>query len=449
MRQRDTDMLLRGWLDAAAPAAAPNGLLDSTLARTGASRSRPGWVAGLIGEALPDTRHTTRRQLLAFAVAAAVVAAMAVIGVQLANFARVGQSNPTLAPTPGPIDWRGPVPRVRGEAAMIPLLPFLEGAGSPALTGPPVVSQPWIDITSVSVHGGQLQWNIQLAESPPKASGLDPNETLIAYGLVVETTGDDVADYVIGISNETPTPGDFRVWVTNLVTGDTNEKVGGPYGVPVEFSHPDETQPATLPPSNQMVFTFLPGTRPSGVSAGDRYYAWASQTSGTEVIAWDYEPANGWPTAPAASVPVMDVAYGWPDTTHNSPGVYSWDGSQCGRLPSVGPDSCNIGFMHNGYGSGDVEIRFGVLPGGLAAGEAVTIAGRDGTYRRDTDQQEVWAVDIEGTTMAFYVSARPGTSETDLAEAHAIIDSIRAEPQDNDRGFRLVFTLETDDWDSG
>jgi hypothetical protein len=293
--QRDTDLLLRSWLDASAPSSAPDGLLDSSLARTARARSRPGWMAGLIGEALPDSRHTTRRHLVGFAVAAVLIAIMAVIGVQLANFTRVGTSHPTQAPTPGPIDWRGPVPRVSGEAAMIPLLPFLR-AGNPALSAPPDVSQPWIDITDVNVQGGQVTWYIHLAESPPKASGLDPTQTLIAYGLVVETTGDEVADYLIGISNEAPTPGDFRVWVTDLATGDTNEKVGGPYGYPVEFSHPDETQPPTDLPSNQMIFTFLPGSRPDGISgASSRYYAWASQTSGTEVIAWDYEPANGWP----------------------------------------------------------------------------------------------------------------------------------------------------------
>jgi len=251
-------------------------------------------LAGLIGEALPDSRQTTRRKLLAFAVAGAVVVAVAVIGVQLANFTRVGHSNPTLAPTPGPIDWRGPVPRVAGEAAMIPLLPFPE-AGTPALTGPPDVTLPWVDITSVTfTNSGQLTWTIQLAESPPKASGLDPNETLIAYGLVVETTRDEVADYVIGISNEAPTPGQFRVWVTNLATGDTDEQVGGPYGVPIEFRHPDERRPDD-PPGHQMLFTFLPSTKPNGFTGGSRYYAWASQTSGSEVIAWDYEPADGWP----------------------------------------------------------------------------------------------------------------------------------------------------------
>ena len=294
--QRDSEALLRTWLDASAPAAAPAELLESALASTGRVRSRPAWLAGLIGEALPDSRQTTRRQLVAFAVAAAVVALLAVIGMQVANFTRVGSDDPTLAPTPGAIDWRGPVPRVPGEAAMIPLLPFREGALNPALSDRPEVSVPWVDITDISVGAdGQVHWYIQLAASPPEASGLDPSETLIAYGLVFETTGDEVADYVVGISNAAPQSADFRVWVTNLATGRTNEQIGGPYGFPIEFSHPDEQQPETDPPSTSMVFTFLPGSRPSSLTGGSRFYAWASQTNGSEVVAWDYEPADGWP----------------------------------------------------------------------------------------------------------------------------------------------------------
>jgi hypothetical protein len=108
--------------------------------------------------------------------------------------------------------------------------------------------------------------------------------------------------------------------------------------------------------------------------------------------------------------------------------------------------------MHNGYGSGDVEIRLDVVRGGAISdggGTAVTVGGHDGIYRRIDAQQEKWIVDIEGTTIAILLSARPGTSQIDLADAHAIIDSIRTDPRDNNLGFRLVFTLTTDDWDSG
>jgi hypothetical protein len=161
-------------------------------------------------------------------------------------------------------------------------------------------------------------------------------------------------------------------------------------------------------------------------------------------------PASVSPSASAASATESEVVYGWPDTNENGAGVYSWDGSSCGR--NSRSDSCVIGFMHNGYGSGDVEIRLDVMSGGPTSerrGTAVTVAGHDGIYRRIGAGYEEWIVDIEGTTISIHLTAEPGTSEADLAEAHAIIDSMRTEPRDNDLGFRLVFTLTTNDWDSG
>jgi hypothetical protein len=77
----------------------------------------------------------------------------------------------------------------------------------------------------------------------------------------------------------------------------------------------------------------------------------------------------------------------------------------------------------------------------------VTVAGHDGYYRQIGS--EVWIAYIEGRRVQIRLTSEPGTSETDLAEARAIIDSIRTEPSDNSAGFRLVVTLSTDDWDSG
>ena len=36
-----------------------------------------------------------------------------------------------------------------------------------------------------------------------------------------------------------------------------------------------------------------------------------------------------------------------------------------------------------------------------------------------------------------------------LSEGHAIVDSMRAVPDDNGRGLSLIFRLKTNDWDSG
>jgi hypothetical protein len=156
---------------------------------------------------------------------------------------------------------------------------------------------------------------------------------------------------------------------------------------------------------------------------------------------------------PSAATPREDVK-GWPDTGENPAGTYSWNGTRCAGA------SCNLGYMHNGYGSGDVAITIGVrspAPIPEASFDVVTVAGHNGIYRRIGTQREEWIVDVdddvdddvEGTLVAILLRAQPGTSQADLAEAHAIIDSMRTEPMDTDLGFRIVFTLTTNDWDSG
>jgi len=156
-------------------------------------------------------------------------------------------------------------------------------------------------------------------------------------------------------------------------------------------------------------------------------------------------PSLPTPSAPQASAAEGEVVRGWPDTSKNLPGLYSWDGSPCAM-------SCVVGFMHNGYGSGDVEVHLDIVPEApipANGATAVTVAGHDAIYRRIDSGREEWIVEIEGTAIAIRLAARPGTSQADLAVAHAIIESMRYEPHDNDLGFRLDFRLTTDDWDSG
>ena len=156
------------------------------------------------------------------------------------------------------------------------------------------------------------------------------------------------------------------------------------------------------------------------------------------------QPAVTQTTAPAPPTTVPTRVHGWPDTTENAAGVYSWDGT------SDGPSS-NEGFMHNGYASGDVTIRIALAsdPVTTDGATAVAVAGHDALYRRTDAQREEWIADVDGMNVVINLDARPATSESDLAEAHAIIESMRTEPTSTALGFRLVFTLTTDDWDSG
>jgi len=156
------------------------------------------------------------------------------------------------------------------------------------------VSKDWIDITKVGYgnYSRQPDWYVTLAAAPAPAKRLDQGR-LIAYGLVFDTTGDGIADYVYGIDNDAPIPGDLHVWVTDLATGETDDRVGGPYGFPIEFTNPLEHEQGAYGP--YFSFTFLPNTAPAGFDNDTvRFYAWASETRDGKVVAWDLAPNNGW-----------------------------------------------------------------------------------------------------------------------------------------------------------
>ena len=199
-------------------------------------------------------------------------------------------------PPATPAVWTGPV---RSDAVALPVLAMLPSDDEqPWWPDARDAHLPWVDITQVVVDSPrQTHWIIELAGPPPPAGSLDPEETVISYGLVFDVDADGVPDFEVGINNDAAEPGHFRVWVTNLATGNRRENDGPVYGFPVEFSHPDERRgDTTLPEAERrrMVFTFLPGSRPINLTAETPFYAWASVTRNGEVVAWDYSADRGW-----------------------------------------------------------------------------------------------------------------------------------------------------------
>jgi hypothetical protein len=191
--------------------------------------------------------------------------------------------------TSGPSVWSGPML----DRGTVVRRMTAGGDGTLAWQDPLDDAVGFVDVERVRFSPqGQPHWYIELAAEPPVPADREPGQ-LIAYGLVLDTTGDGVADHVVGIDNDAPEQGDFHVWVTDLATGETAEQIGPPYGVPVEFSHPDEESGPVEPPT--MVFTFLAGTRPAGLdSATVRFYAWTSTTRDGTLVASDYAPDSGW-----------------------------------------------------------------------------------------------------------------------------------------------------------
>jgi hypothetical protein len=116
--------------------------------------------------------------------------------------------------------------------------------------------------------------------------------------------------------------------------------------------------------------------------------------------------------------------------------------------------------MHNvSGGASGIEIEF--IPEGAHASNlwpaaeiptgdptAATIAGYHAAYWNLGAGREEWAIDIDGTKFSIRLLAHPGTTEDELAAAHAVIESIAKEPQEQEPGFMLTFTL-PHGWDSG
>jgi len=108
--------------------------------------------------------------------------------------------------------------------------------------------------------------------------------------------------------------------------------------------------------------------------------------------------------------------------------------------------------MHNVSGeSGGVSLTFRTSIGRYDCGPtAVMVAGYEGTFQEFPIEglglRQVWIADIGGSTVVIRLEAEPDTPAAMVAEAHAIIESLRREP-DGD-GFMLTFTL-PEGWDSG
>ena len=252
---------------------------------------RAGAPAFGLGEVRTRRDRMRRNQRLAAgAISVAIVVAVAWLGVTMSRSPHTVPAD-NSAPTPA-VSVRAPFPSP--TLAQSDWSPVVERSSSVVhghkWSDPRDTSVAWVDLETVNYDTYNAgHWTISLPADPPRAVTLGPGR-IISYGLVLDTTGDGTADYLVGLNNDTPKKGDFHTWVTDLATGETTEEFGPPYGVPIEFSHPDE--PGT---NRSVILTFLPTTEPTGLDPKTvRFYAWAAETSGEEVIASDFAPDTGW-----------------------------------------------------------------------------------------------------------------------------------------------------------
>jgi hypothetical protein len=133
---------------------------------------------------------------------------------------------------------------------------------------------------------------------------------------------------------------------------------------------------------------------------------------------------------------------GFPGARENSPGLYSWR-------------SGSPGWMHKHVeGAGGIEITFTAVAEDRFRGGAVEhalneddVPHSDGPVRVADLVTQVWVLDVAGTRVGVIVESSLTTRASDLAEAEAIVRSIRGEPI-QDGAVLLTFSLPAG-WDSG
>ena len=234
-----------------------------------------------------DLQHLAQRRRRTHAASLALVALAAVVAVSLfaTNRDGAGISTP-MSPNPA-VPWVPPTPTDWSA---------LQGRGTSAVPGgtwddPSDTSVEGVDLTRVQYGWrGRPDWSLGLAAWPQPGSSLHEG-VVISYGVVVDSTHDGTADYVIGIArggSQLSGSGAFRVWVTDLATNETDEK-GPPYGFPFDFGHDSGKRSGT---AGMSLFFLDPG--PFDDAQHARWYAWSSLSRDGEVIAWDTAPDTGW-----------------------------------------------------------------------------------------------------------------------------------------------------------
>ena len=231
----------------------------------------------------------SRRSALLLGVLAAVLVGGSVVAIGLLS----GDTSPTPDVAEAPLEWTGPVRQERAEAAVETIDTGLDtGFWSEA----PDTTPRWVDIARVGIVPEFQNWRLELGLDHPRRDALARAEQVLGFGFVMDTTGDGVADYVVGIDSDADTPA-VHVWLTDLASGDTRERFSGPYGDPFDFSTSLESEGIAGDPARPPGGTFFNvGFAPPELFdfQTTRFYAWASLTEDGEVVAWDYAPDTAW-----------------------------------------------------------------------------------------------------------------------------------------------------------
>jgi hypothetical protein len=261
------------------------------------------------------TRFQTMNATLKLAALAVLALAVGVGVVQLRQSTDQIGTAPSPSPSPSPLvwspasleqDWPAPV---RAEPVGGPVVVPLAREYTDRSGDIESFDVPWVDIGEVTAKVGGSNKNgdvnVDVASSPPAPAG-DSNEPWIAYGLVVDTDLDGVADVRLGMDRirtelapwaRTREDTAVRVWRTDLRTGTTESGEAESTVCDCYFPGGPRDGPVTI--------------YPQGPAIQGRFYVWASVIQDGRVVT-DYAPDTGWfDTAPLVWTPAS-IEQDWP-----------------------------------------------------------------------------------------------------------------------------------------
>ncbi len=195
------------------------------------------------------------------------------------------------------LGWTGPVRADRADDTV----DALATAADATLTWSeaPDTAPRWVDVAGIHINPEFQNWRLELGSDHPRRDALSGAGQVLAFGFVMDTNGDGVADYVVGIDSGAVAPA-VHVWLTDLASGETDERFTGPYGDPFDFATSFEGEGDVGGPPRQPGGSFFNvGFAPAELFDAEttRFYAWSSLTEDGEVVAWDYAPDEGWLSA--------------------------------------------------------------------------------------------------------------------------------------------------------
>jgi hypothetical protein len=306
-RPPDLDQRVSDWLGAEAPPRAPRAVLSVTLDRVAhVGQERPigmplvGWAGG---------SARLRWAILGVLLVGALLGAIAGTGAIL-------QREDSVTRSPDPVDlawnpervgqdWPGPLRAEPGIGAPIAFVAIRsnEGVGYEDPLGDAVPAPlALVDIDMVNIREGC--WSSMTREAcidfdlvtRPASSRLDPRNGWMAYGIVVDNTGDGHPDLRFGIDNANGAENAWgRMWVTDLHTGATQtfNSLEDPAVMDAVFPLAGTDVTERL----GHVFVRHPGPV-------FRFYVWASAIVDGRIVGTDYAPDVGWIDFRAVAQPV-------------------------------------------------------------------------------------------------------------------------------------------------